>query len=392
MKRIFLSLVLLLSCTMAFSAEIPVPKFKCGPWVVGVSESEMTIVWTSTERCMGWVEVAPDDGSSFYAVKRPRYYEDFLGRHVVTKVHHVRLTGLKPGTTYRYRVHQQGVDDSGHSPISSGKVVASSPYDLFKITTLDKSKQEINFSVINDMHGRDSLMDALTKDFNTRKDLDFVVFNGDMASFMGSIEDIEKDFMTRATTNFAPNKPLVYVRGNHETRGPGFSEFMNLFPTKTGTPSYTFRHGPAAFIVLDCGEDKPDTDIEYGGTAAYDAYRESMAEWLAQAIESEEYKSAPVKIVLMHIPFEEEAGWWGNNELKRLLLPILNRADVDLMMSGHTHSYSFREKGTSGGNEFPILVNGNNDRIDVKVTPKSIDLRVVDAAGKQLHQHTINVK
>ncbi|MEE1102736.1 MAG: metallophosphoesterase, partial [Alistipes sp.] len=188
------------------------------------------------------------------------------------------------------------------------------------------------------------------------------------------------------------HKPLVYVRGNHETRGPGFSEFMNLFPSKTGTPSYLFRQGPAAFLVLDCGEDKPDSDMEYGGTAAYDAYRESMAQWLAETIESEEYKSAPVKIVLMHIPFEEKAGWWGNNELKRLLLPLLNKADVDLMMSGHTHRYSFREKGTSGGNEFPILVNSNNDRVDVKVTTSRIELKVIDATGKQLHQHTIDVK
>lgn len=393
MKKLFLSIALVvLGASMAYSAEIPVPKFKCGPWVVGVTETEMTIVWTSTERCMGWVEVAPDDGSSFYAEERPRYYEDFLGRHLVTKVHHVRLTGLKAGTTYRYRVYQQGVDDSGHSPVSSGKIIASSPYDLYKIKTLDTSKSEINFSMINDIHGRDSIMTALTKDFKSRKDLDFVVFNGDMASFMGSIEDVEKDFLQRASKSFAPHKPLVYVRGNHETRGPGFSEFMNLFPSKTGTPSYLFRQGPAAFLVLDCGEDKPDSDMEYGGTAAYDAYRESMAQWLAETIESEEYKSAPVKIVLMHIPFEEKAGWWGNNELKRLLLPLLNKADVDLMMSGHTHRYSFREKGTSGGNEFPILVNGNNDRVDVKVTTSRIELKVIDATGKQLHQHTIDVK
>lgn len=392
MKRLFLSLVLLLSHVMVMSAEIPVPKFKCGPWVVGVSESEMTIVWTSTERCMGWVEVAPDDGSSFYAVERPRFYEDFLGRHLVTKVHHVRLTGLKPGTSYRYRVYQQGVDDSGHSPVSSGKIIASSPYNLFKIKTLDRSKEEFNFSVINDIHGRDSIMTALTKDFKTNEKIDFVVFNGDMASFMGSIEDVEKDFLKRASDSFAPYKPLVYVRGNHETRGPGFSEFMNLFPSKTDTPSYLFRHGPAAFIVLDCGEDKPDSDMEYGGTAAYDAYRESMAKWLAETIESEEYKSAPVKIVLMHIPFEESAGWWGNNELKRLLLPLLNKADVDVMMSGHTHRYSYREKGTSGGNEFPILVNSNNDRVDVKVTKSRIEMKVVDATGKQLHQHVIDVK
>ena len=113
MKRFFLSIAfVVLGALMAYPAEIPVPKFKCGPWVVGVSETEMTIVWTSTERCMGWVEVAPDDGSSFYAEERPRYYEDFLGRHLVTKVHHVRLTGLKAGTTYRYRVYQQGVEEA----------------------------------------------------------------------------------------------------------------------------------------------------------------------------------------------------------------------------------------------------------------------------------------
>jgi 3',5'-cyclic AMP phosphodiesterase CpdA len=234
-------------------------------------------------------------------------------------------------------------------------------------------------------------MNAHTKDIRANKP-DFVVFNGDMASFMGSIADIEKDFMTRASKNFSPDFPLVYVRGNHEARGPGYNEFMNLFPSSTGTPSYMFKHGPAAFLVLDCGEDKPDSDIEYGGTAAYDAYREQIAQWLKQTIESEEFKSSPVKIVLMHIPFEKGQGWWGNNELKRLLLPLLNEADVDVMLCGHNHSYSYREAGTIDGNKFPILVNSNNDRVEVKVTAKEIKMQVKDATGKTLHEKTINVK
>ena len=167
---------------------------------------------------------------------------------------------------------------------------------------------------------------------------------------------------------------------------------MNLFPSSTGTPSYMFKHGPAAFLVLDCGEDKPDSDIEYGGTAAYDAYREQIAQWLKQTIASEEFKSAPVKIVLMHIPFEKGQGWWGNNELKRLLLPLLNEADVDVMLSGHNHSYSYREAGTIDGNTFPILVNSNNDRVEVKVTAKEIKMQVKDATGKTLHEKTIAVK
>lgn len=394
MKKLFLSLVAVLMAVGVFADELPkTANIKCGPWVVGVTENEMTIVWTSTSRCMGWVEVAPDDGSSFYAEERPRYYEDLMGRHTISEVHHVRLTGLKPGTVYRYRLFQQCIDDSGHSPIPLGRVTASNVYSRkpFAVRTLDKSKEEIRFTVVNDIHGRDSIMNALTKQIPTTKP-DFVVFNGDMVSFMGSIADIEKGFMTRATANFSPDFPLVYVRGNHEARGPGYSEFLNLFPTSTATPSYMFRHGPAAFLVVDGGEDKPDSDIEYGGTAAYDAYREQIAEWLKQATASEEFKSAPVKIVLMHIPFEKNEGWWGNNELKRLLLPILNEAKVDVMLSGHNHHYSYREKGSLNGNDFPILVNSNNDRVEVKVTKSEIRMDVIDATGKTLHQHTIKVE
>ncbi len=394
MKKLFLSIAAILMALNIFADELPkTADIKCGPWVVGVTETEMTIVWTSTSRCMGWVEVAPDDGSSFYAEERPRFHEDLMGRHIISDVHHVRLTNLKPGTVYRYRLFQQCIDDSGHSPIPLGRVTASNVYSRrpYAVRTLDKSKEEIRFTMINDIHGRDSIMNAHTKDIPAKKP-DFVVFNGDMVSFMGSVADIESGFMTRASKNFSPDFPLVYVRGNHEARGPGYKEFLNLFPTPTNTPSFMFRHGPAVFLVLDCGEDKPDSDIEYGGTAAYDAYREQIAAWLKQAIESEEYKSAPVKIALMHIPFEKNAGWWGNNELKRLLLPLLNEANIDVMLCGHNHSYSFREKGSLNGNEFPILVNSNNDRVEVKVTKNDIRMDVVDAVGKTIHQHVVKVE
>ena len=392
MKRLCFSLMLTLLAVVAFAADPPRVNTKCGPWVVGVTETEMTVVWTSTDRCMGWVEVAPDDGTSFYAEERPRYDEDFMGRHVVSAVHHVRITGLKPGTSYRYRIYQQGVDDSGHNPVPSGYISASNVYSQkpYAIRTMDAKKADCTFTVVNDIHGRDSMMLALTKGLKEQKP-DFVVFNGDMVSFMGSTEDIETGFMTRATETFATDIPLVYVRGNHETRGPGFSEYLNLFPTPTNTPYFTFRQGPVAFVVLDSGEDKPDSDIEYGGTAAYDAYREKMAEWLKEAVKSEEFRSSPVKIALLHIPFDKGVGWYGNNELKRLLLPTLNEAGIDVMLCGHTHRYSFRDVG-SVDNNFPILVNSNNDKVNVRATKSQIDIEVVDATGKVLHRHTVRVE
>ncbi|MBR2399825.1 MAG: purple acid phosphatase, partial [Alistipes sp.] len=70
MKRLFLSFIFVLMAFVASAVEIKTPKTKCGPWVVGVSDTEMTIVWTTTERSMGWVEIAPDDGTSFYTVER----------------------------------------------------------------------------------------------------------------------------------------------------------------------------------------------------------------------------------------------------------------------------------------------------------------------------------
>ena len=392
MKRLFLTFVALVAVAAVFAADPPRVKTKCGPWVVGVTDTEMTVVWTSTDRCMGWVEIAPDDGTSFYAEERPRYDEDFMGRHVVSDVHHVRITGLKPGTTYRYRIYQQGVDDSGHNPVPSGYISASDVYSRapYAIRTMDFKKEDCTFTMINDIHGRDSMMLALTKDIRSEKP-DFVVFNGDMVSFMGSTEDIEKGFMTRATETFATDFPLVYVRGNHETRGPGFSEYLNLFPSPTNTPYFMFREGPVAFVVLDSGEDKPDSDIEYGGTAAYDAYREAMAAWLKEAIQSEEFRSAPVKIALLHIPFAKGTGWYGNNELKRLLLPLLNESGVDVMLSGHNHRYSYLEKGDAD-NEFPILVNSNNDRVKVRATKEEIVMEVLDATCKLLHKHTVKVQ
>ena len=392
MKRLCFSLMLTLLAVVAFAADPPRVNTKCGPWVVGVTETEMTVVWTSTDRCMGWVEVAPDDGTSFYAEERHRYDEEFMGRHVVSAVHHVRITGLKPGTSYRYRIYQQGVDDSGHNPVPSGYISASNVYSQkpYAIRTMDAKKADCTFTMVNDIHGRDSMMLAMTKGLKEQKP-DFVVFNGDMVSFMGSTEDIETGFMTRATETFATDIPLVYVRGNHETRGPGFSEYLNLFPTPTNTPYFTFRQGPVAFVVLDSGEDKPDSDIEYGGTAAYDAYREKMAEWLKAAVQSEEFRSAPVKIALLHIPFDKGVGWYGNNELKRLLLPTLNEAGIDVMLCGHTHRYSFRDVG-SVDNNFPILVNSNNDKVNVRATKSQIDMEVVDATGKVLHRHTVKVE
>ncbi len=390
MRKFLLPALLAMTVAAASAEELKPVKIECGPWVMNVTENEMTVVWITTDRALGWVETAPDDGTHFYGEERPRFYEDYLGRHVVSKVHHVRITGLEPGTTYRFRIFQQAIDDNRHNPIP-GPITASDVHkrNPFEIRTLDKSKKDCRFVVVNDIHSRDSILHSHGQhvlDFNP----DFVVFNGDMTSSMGSYEDIENGYLKRAVKDFASNLPLFYVRGNHEGRGRGASEFMNLFPTSTGLPYYMFRQGPVAFVVLDSGEDKPDSAFEYGCVAAYDAYREQEAEWLREVVKSEEFASAPVKIALLHVPPEKGDGWWGSNELKRLLIPPLEEAGVHLMLSGHVHRHSFRKPGECD-TKFPVITNSNNDRLEVNVTEERIVVDVIDPAGKKIHQHTINL-
>ena len=87
--------------------------------------------------------------------------------------------------------------------------------------------------------------------------------------------------------------------------------------------------------MLDCGEDKPDSDIRYYGLSTTDAYREQEARWLKGVVESEEYRAAPLHIVVLHMIPGGKSSWHGEQEIRRLFVPILNEASVDIMLCGH---------------------------------------------------------
>jgi 3',5'-cyclic AMP phosphodiesterase CpdA len=137
-----------------------------------------------------------------------------------------------------------------------------------------------------------------------------------------------------------------------------------------------------AFIVLDAGEDKPDSDVEYGDLAEYDPYREVQLEWLKEAVKRPEIASAPIKICMMHIPaFRDKTTWYAQNWVNENFVPVLNEAGVNLMLSGHIHQHKMIETGYSGNN-FPILCSSNNERFVVSSDGRTITVEAYDAAGK----------
>ena len=257
-----------------------------GPYLQNVTDSEATVVWRTDKPATAWVELAPDDGTDFYACQRPGTYSTRIGRAVIDTLHTVTLKGLSPDTRYRYRIFSEEVTDMVPWHINYGGIAASDIWQHKPLTfrTLNPKGDSINFKVVNDIHGNRETLTSLLKGIDNNN-TDFVVFNGDMVSWMNNEQQVFDDFINCSSEIFAAEVPFFMVRGNHETRGNWCTEYMRYFPSPTGVPYYTFRAGPVFFTVLDSGEDKPDSDIEYSRTAFFDQYRSEQAKWLEEVID-----------------------------------------------------------------------------------------------------------
>lgn len=389
MKK-WLVLLLLFSWHAGFSAEERI-RVIYGPYVQMVGETEASVVWVTNKKAQSWVEIAPQDGNNFYAEERPQYFQTYLGRKVTGTVHTVKVTGLQKGTTYRYRVFSKEIREEAPYRVWYGDVATVAGLDRRELffTTLDPDKEKIRFSVVNDIHGDHEALAALLKD-TEKEGTDFVLFNGDMVSHMDAEKDIFDGFMNTSVKYFAARVPFYYSRGNHESRGIYASRFMDYFPTNTGKPYYCFRQGPVFFIVLDGGEDKPDSDIEYHGTAAFDLYREEQAEWLKEVVGSEEFRSAPFRVAVIHIP-PFGSTWHGPLHTQKLFVPVLDQAGIDLMLCGHLHHYRYIQPGEEKCS-FPVLINSVREVIRIQADRRSMSLVVQDTTGKILHSFTYKVK
>ena len=382
MKKIFLPLILLL-LPLAASA---VNNLLYGPWVHQVDEQGFTVLWISREPSLDFVQVAPDDGTAFERQPRARYYENRFGRRVASRYHCVRIDSLKPGTTYRYRIIGKVLtDDSSPYRLTFGPSRRWGPRKgYYQVRTLNPDADTVRFSMFNDIHFNDARYAALASGMDVEKS-DFILLNGDIVSFAQLADMIVKHTIAPIQEQ-AGKLPIVYCRGNHECRGTEFYKVIDLFPTPTGEFFYSFRQGPAAFIVLDTGEDKPDSSHEYAGTTDFDGYRNRQVEWLKKAVKDPAFVSAPIKICVIHGPtLYNKGSWYGEVWNATHLNPILEQGGIDLMLSGHYHRWICSEAGQDGKN-FPILVNSNVERMDVVVTASSVDVKTYTEDRALSHQ------
>ena len=173
--------------------------------------------------------------------------------------------------------------------------------------------------------------------------LDLLVLNGDIPNHSGDVNNFNAicEIASGITKGQCPS---VFARGNHDTRGIHAEDMPNYIPTMNGKTYYTFRVGAIWGLLLDCGEDKPDTNPEYGHTICFHHFRLKETEFIKKVIANadSEYNAPGVKhkLIISHIafthidrpPFNIEQELYG--EWARLMREHIK---PDLMLFGHHH-------------------------------------------------------
>lgn len=350
-----LMFVLLLFVLVTF--DVGKPKLLVGPYLQAPTENSMTVMWITDSPCVAWVEYGLPGN-----LDQVKYSINNGLIDATETIHKIELDNLEKGTEYEYRIVYRKVRDIFHTSTSIGKPIYG---DVYSFSTFDTSKENIKFLVISDIHDSPELL----YDFSNNYDLstfDFIVYLGDAFNTVINQEHIINSLLGPATDLFASNIPFIFVRGNHETRGPFARDFDKFIDGPGDNYYYTFNHGSASFLVLDTGEDKPDDALEYSYLNNFEEYRLLEYDWIEEVITTDSYLDATHRIAFSHIPLNE---FLVRDDPEKITdyqeswVELLNQGNLNLLISGHRHFEQYYDQNDII--EFPILCTGGSIYLNV---------------------------
>ena len=123
----------------------------------------------------------------------------------------------------------------------------------------------------------------------------------------------------------------------------------------------------------------------------YEDYLNEQIEWARKAMREPLFRKAPVKVCLLHVPMidhPDKNDYLLQRWLNVHMVPMLNKAGIDLMIGADLHTAMWCEPGTMN-NDFPIIVNNEARRLDVTYSHGYITLRSFHPNGKLEVEKTI---
>ncbi len=250
--------------------------------------------------------------------------------------HEMVVTGLKPDTRYYFEI---ATTDGAYIPRESGMFIHTSPETGKKTFVRAWILGDAGTGNVNQKKVRNEYYDYVASTPNHPEQTDMILFLGDNAYSSGTDQQYQSSLFD-VYTKMLKRAPAWSTLGNHDGRsansqaqsGPYYDIFT--FPKKGeigGVPSgteayYSFDYANIHFIVLE------------SVTLFLD---QTQLNWLKADIQST--KQDWVVALFHHPPYSKGS---HNSDLEPNLvamrsrfLPVLESNGVDLVLSGHSHSY-----------------------------------------------------
>ena len=343
-----LKIAVFLTLTLLFQNIVHAQTLVRGPYLQQLSHNSITIRWRTDLPSNEAVTFQRQDSSKVFTVRNT----ELITEHIV------QLTNLQANTKYTYTV---GTNDK---TLASGK-------EFYFITAPDATQSRpINIWTMGDFGASSTEKYALNQTLvrdqylkNKENHTDLWLWLGDNAYCCGTDIEYQKQIFDFYGSNILGNTAIFPVPGNHEyyeTTTGQVDKKINYFnvitvPTQAemgGVASntkeyYAYSYGNIHFVALD------SYGLDEGKYRLYDP-QSKQYQWLLRDLEANQGKSLWTIIYFHHPPYTKRSHD-SNAEpelvaMREKLVPIFDKFKVDMVLSGHSHSYerSFLMKGHTG--------------------------------------------
>lgn len=366
-KNIIISLVALLLCGVTWIIPINLMRITVAPSVFETGGDYYNIVWETSFKGSGCVKYT-------YNGEEKVIWDSNNG--IIASddtVHSVRVPKEElRGNTYT--VESQFVAFKFGYHALKGRKCESEP-----VTFGGEEKEDgINILCIADIHEMEKKMNRALTHITEKPDL--ICMIGDITSEMRTKDQFTKFLLKDAADLSGGAVPVVYTRGNHETRGEYAGVLADYLGDENGKFYYNFDFGALSAVVIDSGEDKEDDHKEYSGLVNFGTLRDEEYEWLC-ALDKKDF-GGKYKIVFSHEPvLTDHFGKDWTAPLKEL--------GMDVIVGGHWHESRYDE------GELPVFIVGGNlgdgnwAASMMRLEGGKISLKTVDIEGNVLIERDV---
>jgi trimeric autotransporter adhesin len=244
-----------------------------------------------------------------------------ISKNGIVRVNEVKMEKLQQDTAYVYRV-------------GNGETWS----DLEEFTTL-KRKQSFEFAVLGDTQSPSDLSDfnKILGQLND-KDLSFMIHVGDLIDESSKFSQWDDTLKLLSQYDGIRTTDFVGTLGNHEYMGDADGSLAKAI---FNSPD----NGPAEDLGGTYSVDYNNMHISVLGYTDDAKMLDKQLEWLKQDVQNSD---KPWKILVTHKPPYFTNPFGGNAVMKEKLPPVVDELGIDIVFSGHDHSYGRTKKLKAG--------------------------------------------